>query len=71
MKMIDIDKFEKLANEGIREAIRENEVYEKHLIPFAKKIGLYQGSKNFEEAGNKAIAWAKEKEKYNIREFYN
>jgi hypothetical protein len=61
-----MDRVLKVGNIAIAEAKRENEVYEKHLIAFAKKIGLHKKSKTIEEAGNKALLWMKEKEKYKI-----
>lgn len=64
--IIDLEKFERLGNQAIERAQWENEIYKKHLIPFAKKIGFYKKSKTFEEAANKAIAFAKEKAKYKI-----
>jgi len=67
--MIDIKKLEKTARKVIAEAKRENEVYNKYLFPYAKKIGLNKKSKTIEEAGNKAILWAKALEKYEISEY--
>jgi len=67
--MIDPDKVLYYGNLAIKEAKRENEIYDKYLIPFAKKIGLNEPCQTIEEAGNKAIAWAKEKEKYGIKDY--
>lgn len=64
--IIDIEKFEKLGKKAINRAKKENEIYIKYLIPFAKKIGLYKSSKNFEESAHKAIMWEKEKVKYKV-----
>lgn len=64
--MINLEKFEKLGRRAIEKAKKQNEIYNLHLIPFAKKIGLYKPSKNFEESGRKAIMWEKEKTKYNV-----
>ena len=60
----DRKKFLILGRRAIAAAKRENEIYNNHLIPFAKKIGLHKKSKNFLESGNKAILWAKEKAKF-------
>lgn len=68
--MFDEKKFLELGNKAIAQAKKENEIYEKYLFPFAKKIGLNKRSKTFVEAGNKAILWAKEKQKYGLEYDY-
>ncbi len=64
--MINLKEFERLGRRAIERAKKENEIYNCYLIPFAKKIGLYKPSKNFEESGRKAIMWEKEKTKYKL-----
>ena len=66
MSTVDIKKFEKLGRKAIADAKKENIIYIKYLLPFARKIGLYKRSKNFEESAKKAIMWEKEKSKYKI-----
>ena len=61
---IDLEKFERLGQQAIDEAIKNDKIFREKLIPFAVKIGLHKESKSIEEAGNKAILWAKEKAKY-------
>jgi hypothetical protein len=64
--MINLREFERRGRRAIEQAKKENEIYNRFLIPFAKKIGLYKPSKDFEESGRKAILWEKEKTKYKL-----
>ena len=73
--------FEKYGNMAIAQAKRENEIYEKYLITFAKKIKLNEPTSKLEPTpknlariflveGRKAIKWRLEKEKYGIYDHY-